>query len=349
MKRVQNFYLYSYRLTGFIFLTGLIASILWYGLSVVFFIGSSSWSVPLILSPNQEKVITHLEHLLNIEHQLTKNRTELKAAKRALLDKNEILKRAQKINQRVEESMVSQSTLYAKNSLILKEITKEKAQNLNSLNKLASEIQIKEDQVENELQMGLITKQEAISQQISLNNLRSNIIDSKAKMHELKEQSKNYANAASTLNGSAKNLLAMHKVVKKVEIERQVAELEIDTYALSENIKELEYNIKKRKRALTLMRKSPYIRATKGLTTVAFVPYKNLKRVKVGSKVYACYLDMILCYKAGNVTNIYMAEEYGVHPIFKSETKGQLIGITFQDPTDAQKKLLFLNSKPLLV
>lgn len=349
MKRIQNFYLFSYRLTGFIFLSGLIASILWYGFTVVFFICSSSWSVPMILSPNQEKVMSHLEHLLNIEQQLSKNQVELKSAQEALLEKKHMLHNSKDLELRVQDSMVSQSVLYLKNALVLNEITKEKKHNLDKLNKLTREIKAKEAILDEELKLGLITRQDALSQQISLNNLRTTLIDSKTKVHELTEQARHFSSAANTLTGKGNNLLAMHKVVKKAELERQISELKIDTYALTATIKELKTNIDKRKKALALMQKSPYILATKGMTTVAFVPYGNLKRVKIGNPVYSCYLDMIFCYKAGTVTSVYRAEEYGVHPIFKSETKGQFIGIAFYNKVDAQKKLLFLNSKPLFV
>ena len=97
------------------------------------------------------------------------------------------------------------------------------------------------------------------------------------------------------------------------------------------------------------MKKSPYIRAIKESTTVAFVPYHNLKNLKKGSPVYSCYLDMIFCYRSGQISNVYNAEEYFPHPIFKSELKGQLIGIAFNNTSDSQKKLLFINSKPLVI
>lgn len=114
MKRLQNFYLYSYRLTGFIFLLGLISSILWYGFSMLFFSTSASWSVPLILSPDQEKVITHLEHMLNLEHQLAKDKTELKTAKEALLNKVALLKKSYALRLRFKQSMTAQAKQYSK-------------------------------------------------------------------------------------------------------------------------------------------------------------------------------------------------------------------------------------------
>jgi len=349
MKRLQNFYLYSYRFTGFIFLLGLISSILWYGFSILFFLCNSSWSLPLILSPNQEKVMVHLEHVLNMEHQLEKNIAELKAAQKALSTKKAIIKNVQQLSLRVTESMTSQSLQYSKTSQIFKKLTKEKVKNLNELSRLASEIRGKEHVIDKELKVGLITKQEALAQNVILSNIHASLIDTKTKVHELSQRSKDFANAASTLKGSANNLSAIQKVIKKVELDSQIAELKIDAYNLSTTIEYLEKNIEKRRKTLTVMKNSPYILATRVSNTLAFVPYHNIKNIKVGSPIYSCFMDMIFCYQSGLITHIYQGEEYGKHPIFKSEIKGQLVAVTFNRKTDAQKKLVYLNSKPLLI
>lgn len=139
----------------------------------------------------------------------------------------------------------------------------EKKQNLKELNKLASQIRDKEAAIDQELKLGLITKQEALNEQLTLNNLRSHLIDEKTEAHELKQRSIDFANAADTLDGAATNLLAIQNVVKKNELDIQIAALKIDSYALKVTIKHLEKGIKKRQQALAKMQRSPYILATK--------------------------------------------------------------------------------------
>ena len=141
----------------------------------------------------------------------------------------------------------------------------------------------------------------------------------------------------------------MNRIIKKVELEGQIADLKSDIFSLQISTQHLKKNIDKKNRVLLFMKNSPYIRATKKETSVAFVPYANLHKVAIGAPVFSCYLDMLLCYKSGHVLEIYHAEEYSKHPIFKSDVKGQLIAINFDSIADSQKKLLFINSKPLLI
>ena len=349
MKKIQNFYLQSYRLIGFIFLVGLISSILWYAFSMLFFIANSSWSVPLILSQNQEKVMMHLEHVIGLEHEVNKSIAELTAFKQALDHKKILLNVAQKLQLRVNQSMVLQSQQYTKNSETLDQLSKEKRASVVELKQLLSKINYRESIIEKELKLGLITQQEALAARLMSNKIRSDLVDAKAIIYDLSRRSLAFSNAASTLNGSATNLLAMSKVVKKVELENQIAQIKSDIFSLTVSTERLRANIKEKNKVLALMTNSPYILATKVPTTVAFVPYRNLAHAKVGAPVYSCWLDMVLCYQSGYVSRVYKAEEYFKHPIFKSDIKGQLIGIVFNHEIDGQKKLLFLNSKPLLL
>lgn len=349
MKKIQNFYLYSYRMLGFVFLIGLISSILWYGFSMLFFMGSSSWAVPIILSSNQENVINHLEHVLVIEQNAKKDIAELKVLEKNLTSKKKLLKLTNELHRRVMKTMISQSNQYQKNSHILKELSKEKTITVSQLKMLASKIKNDEATIDQELKFGLITQEEALAAHLVSNKIRSDLVDAKATLHELEHRSQDFSNAANTLNGASNDMEAIYKVVKKVELETQLAELKSDIFSLNINIDHLKKSIQKKSQALSVIKNSPYIHAIKEPTTVAFVPYHNLKRVHVGSAVYSCYLDMIFCYQSGLVSHVYEAEEYFSHPIFKSEVKGRLIGITFNHQTDSQKKLLFLNSKPLIV
>ena len=349
MKKIQNFYLFSYRLVGFVFLIGLISSILWYGFSILFFLSNSSWSVPMVLSPDQEKVMTHLEHVLILEHDIRKDSAELTSFQQDIKHKRHLLKTTEKLVDRFTQSMSTQSNQYSKNSILFKRLSQEKSANVVELNSLMTQIQTREQVTDQELKNGLITKQEALAAHLSLSKVRSDLVDAKLSMHELRERAHDFADAAGTLSGYANNLQSIDKVVKRAELESQKTQLESDIFSLNVRTNQLHKSITEKQRVIALMKNSPYIRATHSLTTVAFAPYSNLKNIEIGDAVYSCYLEMILCYKSGYVSELYSAEEYSKHPIFKSDIKGQLVGIKFKQSADGQKKLLFLKSKPLLL
>lgn len=348
IKELQRFYLYSYRSIGFIFLFGLTSSIAWYGFSILFFMSNSSWSVPLILSPGQEKVITHLEHLLNLEQQLTIDVSQLRSDSRVLQQKIQLLKKAKLFQQRMKKSITLQSQQYLKSSQVFQQLTIEKTKNVNELSELTVDLDTKLALIKKELHLGLITKQEALTQQLALESLQTSLIDARARVQEFSQRSMDFSSAAKTLRGASNNLLAMNNLAKKVELDTRISELKMDIFTLKLTIQHLEKNIEKRKQALHMMKKNPYILATKKSTMVSFVPYKNIKNISVGTRVYSCHLDMIACYQSGRVNAVYKAEEYGKHPIFRSEIKGRFIRIAYDNEKDAQKKLLFLHRKPLL-
>ena len=349
MKKIQNFYLNSYRLVGFVFLTGLIVSILWYVFSLLFFISNSSWTVPMILSPNQEKVMAHLEHVLSFEHDVTKNKAEVIASEQILKHKQSLLKINQQLLERFNESLVDQSKNAVRASNVYKKLNNAQIANMNHLSQLITQIHHEDQVIDQELKMGLITKQEALLAHVAWSKLLTSWSNSKASIFDFKQRVREYDEASNTLTGSGNHLKWMSRVIKKVELESQISELKSDIFTLTVTTKLLKKNIDKKNKVLSFMKSSPYIQATRKATTVAFVPYHNLNKVKIGAPIYSCYLEMIFCYKSGQVSSIYNGEEYSSHPIFKSNIKGQLIGVDFINEADAQKQLLFINSKPLLI
>jgi hypothetical protein len=173
-------------------------------------------------------------------------------------------------------------------------------------------------------------------------------VDAKASAHLMKQQADELSSAASTLKGSANSLDAINNVAKQVELDVQIEELKSDVFRLTATIDGLEKTIQESNRVIALIKDSPYLLATREPTTVAFVPYDNMSKAKEGAKIYSCYIVMVFCYQSGQVVRVYDAEEYGTHPIFKSDLKGRFVGVKFDDASDAEKDLLFINGKPLL-
>ena len=288
-----------------------------------------------------------MEHMLNLEHQLAQEQAELKTAIKGYRSNVLVLKKFNTLQTRFKESLQIQSLRDANKSKILHQLNMEKQSSVTELQRLALENEKKNRMIEEELKLGLITRQEALTERVLLSNLRNYVIDSRASAYALKQQSINLAHASKTLNGASNDLYALQDVLKENELDVKRAELKTTIYSLHVTMEHLKKDIKKRQRALVKMRKSPYILATKRPTTVAFIPYRHLKHAQVGSYVYSCYFDMMFCYRSGYVAEAYSAEEYGKHPLFKSETKGVLIRVVYNNEHDAHKRLLFLKSKPL--
>lgn len=349
MKRVQNIYLYFYRVIGFIFIVGLICAILWYSLSILFFSFSNTWSVPIVLSPSQEKVIGHLTRVSAFEQELRKNKIDLNTAREEYSKKNILLQNAELLQPRLDNSILVQAKRYSDASAQLKELTKERQKNISELSALSKKNQGKKASIDKELSAGIITKHEANEQKLMLNNLNSGLIDAKAQLTDLLLNAEELSSAAKTLNGSFGNIDAINNIVRKVDLNVQIEGLRSELFKLDATIETLESVIEESDRVLQILKNSPYFLATKEATHVAFVPYDNRTNAKAGERVYSCYLRMILCYRAGTIIQVYEAEEYGKHPVFQTALKGIFLGVEFKDPDDAKKDLLFIGSRPFII
>ena len=96
------------------------------------------------------------------------------------------------------------------------------------------------------------------------------------------------------------------------------------------------------------IKRSPYYQALTEPAYVAFVQYPNLRDATPGAPVYDCLFQVFLCVRVGTVTQVYDAEQYARHPIFKTDIKGKFVGIEFTRKKSGQSDVVFFGHKPLL-
>ncbi|MGE0870409.1 MAG: hypothetical protein AB7P03_17735 [Kofleriaceae bacterium] len=91
---------------------------------------------------------------------------------------------------------------------------------------------------------------------------------------------------------------------------------------------------------------SPYVRAVNQKVVLVFVPYQNLKNVKIGTKLYGCSWGLIACSNVGKVTTILDGEVQDVHPHDESIQRGVMLEVEISTAAAGQS-VLFAGSKPL--
>jgi hypothetical protein len=92
---------------------------------------------------------------------------------------------------------------------------------------------------------------------------------------------------------------------------------------------------------------SPYLRAINSKAVLAFVPYQNLRNVKLGTKLYACSWGLIMCSRVGEVSNTIDGEVENLHPHDESVQRGIMVEIRLTTPSAEGETVLFAGSKPL--
>jgi hypothetical protein len=91
---------------------------------------------------------------------------------------------------------------------------------------------------------------------------------------------------------------------------------------------------------------SPYLRAVNQKIVLAFVPYQNLRNVKLGSRLYGCSWGLVACSNVGKVTTVLDGEVQDAHPHDASIQRGVMVEIDVSSSA-AGETVLFAGSKPL--
>ncbi|MDX2090498.1 MAG: hypothetical protein SFX73_21750 [Kofleriaceae bacterium] len=91
---------------------------------------------------------------------------------------------------------------------------------------------------------------------------------------------------------------------------------------------------------------SPYLRAINNKIVLAFVPYSNLRNVKLGTKLYGCAWGLVACSTVGKVTAVLDGEVTDIHPHDESVQRGIMVEIDVSSSA-AGEKVLFAGGKPL--
>jgi hypothetical protein len=91
---------------------------------------------------------------------------------------------------------------------------------------------------------------------------------------------------------------------------------------------------------------SPYLGAVNNKIVLAFVPYQNLRNVKIGTKLYGCAWGLVACRNVGKVTAVLEGEVQDVHPHDESIQRGVMVEIDVSTSA-AGENVLFAGGKPL--
>ena len=93
---------------------------------------------------------------------------------------------------------------------------------------------------------------------------------------------------------------------------------------------------------------SPYLKAVDNKVVLAFVPYQNLRNVKIGTKLYGCAWGLVACSNVGKVTGVLEGEVDNVHPHDESIQRGVMVEIDVSTSA-AGERVLFAGGKPLFL
>src|ERR1700733_11742328 len=132
----------------------------------------------------------------------------------------------------------------------------------------------------------------------------------------------------------------------------EIARLEKDNQAgrrapLKARLEALALRIKDQEQVVHRFEMSPYLRAVNGKVVLAFVPYQNLRNVKIGTKLFGCSWGLVVCSRVGKVTATIDGEVQDIHPHDESIQRGMMVEIELSTPSAEGDSVLFAGGKPL--
>ena len=321
---LKKFYLNSYRLMGFGFLSTISATILIFFMMMIFFLVNHSWVAPTILSNTSDKMLTFTSALTQSEQNVaTLKITADEARQRMLLAQGT----AAKMNNLVNKLQSSGSAI--------DHFTNVKNGDMVDTSKISNDLSRSNQYTQKALDVGIITAAEAAALRANTQNFHNSIADGNIGMH------------VATINANTGLVQAV--------TQQQQAALDVTTH-------EAEYKsattlLTAAQKQLNDLHNTAYYNAYKsgGTANLAFLPYENADSVHVGDAVYDCYFVVAVCHKVGTISRIMNDEQLVEFPIFNvrfSRTmRGVFTTLTIDkgEEPSMHDKLMFVGGKPLFV
>ncbi len=351
---------FLYKKLAIVVLTALFLTFLAYGAMIVFFMSSSSWSLPFELSRGHalvEKMDRDLSSLRlrrnQIQQDLNVANVELNKAQRDQRDGELQLKLTSRT---VEEELIQQKTAKLEIEIHIGRL-KQVIRDFNALNgkggfaKNLNSAYSKRLITRKSLNSGTLAVLETlhrvatVQNEISVKQLELQKVDRRVEfLRTLLEEIKQPEIRVVTSAGSD----LAHLAREVIDAKNQIALSNQAALAAQKRVTRLESSLGVIVANVESLEGTPLARAIEKPVMVLFRPYSNTDNVKTGEPLYGCGLSFFFCSKVGEVGPEVDGETSTVHPLFGKPMRGTFVEATFFDPKSVTKEIVHAGGKPLL-
>ena len=342
--QTTRFLVSAYRALGFVVLTVIVAVLVGYLATSVFYFVSTRWIQPVSVSPNDERV-------LGPQAQVTEQQN---VRDRIVADLNH-----------ADRTIALHQTFQAEFARAIRADLEGRRGALASARKLADSYAAARGRIQRSNRAFASSSSRRMAQEYAAGLIdRGDMLAGKYQLAQisgatlsLSERQAEYSERAAALEAEAQALEAilsrkggdgaLSYQVLKVKQEYEMSRLE--TAKAVENREVLKASLIRQDKVIAGLRQSPYLRAIEDAADVAFVPYSNMENVELGAPVYRCALEMVLCREVGKVTEILPGEVSFEHPHRERVLRGKMVKIDLDDQSAAEKDVLFVGRRPLLI
>jgi hypothetical protein len=356
---VARFLVALYKLISIAVLSFILLGLGSYLFLTIFYFLSQSWMEPRIISPTDEHVLQLNNQLAQgtlLREQLATERLELLVKIRDAQREASTSNRFQHEVKRTAEQVVSDNLHQLATVQEVDGSYQSEAPRILDSDKSFSSVALA--QADKLYNSHLISEEEWISRKaqlaqlgVSALSLQRNSAELDAEKNLLRREIDSYSRLLDA-NSEGENGLSYNVLQAKKELENSLLEQARARElagVLSQEVAMIERAIARQDRLLLSIHNFPYLRAAEEKMTVAFVPYSNAARARVGAAVYACSLGILWCRQVGEVAEVLDGEVVDKHPFYSKEMRGFLVRIQLHDPKWDRNQVLFLDKPPLLL
>lgn len=357
IPRLNGLFVSAYKLLGFGSLLAIMGAVVAFFGVQVFFLFSSSWVAPAVLSPGDPRVLqlsTQLAQQAAARDQLRAQRLELRFR---LADARRVAEHQRRFQEHLAETLRADAATRAAElrrvEKLLSEYEKAREEIGRSNRAFAG---LSRERAEEQREARLIDQDHFVMvnqqlAQIGLSNL------------SLAEKNVSLESWASQLRREVKSLRSVQEGSPKpgVSYEALRIEQELVTSMLAEaraadEVRSLEEGLELLDAALgrydevvRAIEKSPYLDAFERQLHVAFVPYENRRNVTEGEALYGCFARVLFCRRVGQVGKALEGEVKAPHPVDGTEVRGVVVELHLQDEEWVEEQILHAGRAPFLL
>lgn len=330
---------FAYRKVGLVlmssFLIGVIAFIFVEGLYVT----NSDWVVPITVSPSNDKILDLTAKIISSEQTLESTQLDADRLEQSLDLMRPQRKQLQLLKNKISMARQSLSLLNQASESSLNQLSERKISDNLDASAIDTSISELKSQAKRDLVKGLITKADYITILTSSQQFHNNATDGEISSVLLMDN---------VLEKSGAGIKFLDAMSREADLTGQIYQLDIAIQTGSDQLQTDKLQVVRLKKAIRTAKESPYFLVTQGNTTnFAFVPYDNTKNAKVGTKIFDCYLNLIVCRQVGVIKHMFTDEERGSHPIFHTDMRGNLAELELTNSSSFKSRTLFVHRKPL--
>lgn len=330
----SKFMLQLYRWTALFVLYGVLFGIVSYVGVMVFYLCSTSWVAPVLISPSNTQILALTETLVTSQQAIDSFTIDRDKQLVTITEMSQQKTALDRLDQELDRAIIDARNGDRISGKTLDALSVQKQSDLAKTEPLVTDANRIEAEIDADLKAGLISKSDAAVQRATLNQFSNTLTDDKV--------------AAVLLNDTVRaktntDIPTANALAQRAELRAQIATFAVQITTGQEAAKADNVEIARLQAAMKVAEATPYYRASISPNTLAFafVPYDNEGSVSVGQPLYDCYVGLVGCYQVGTVERIFPDEEKQQNPIFRTDMRGYLVQITLKKRNAAKSKVLF--------